>query len=76
MRDALLCWTVKNIPGIEREIRRGTVQIHEGRVYLWIDLPDVLKVFTNENATRIAIYWQQLNQHFGKNIQLFIQSDN
>jgi len=76
MRDAILCWTIKNIPSIAKEIRRGTVQIHEGRVYIWIDLPDVPKVFTGENATRIAFYWQQLCQHFNHNAQLFIQSDN
>lgn len=76
MQGHLLCWVAHNMPDISAEIRRSVTEIHEGNVYVWVDLPDVQKVFTNHNATVIAQQWAGLCHHFKTESHLFIQSNN
>lgn len=76
MQAHIICWVLHHIPAIEQEIRRSITEIHQGNVYIWIDLEDSGAVFTQSNAERIANQWAAACQHFQQNSNLFIQTNN
>lgn len=76
MQAHFLCWTVKNIPEIATEIRRGITEIHEGRLYVWLEFDDYAKVSTEQNKAMIGEQWRSLCNHYKTPAQLFILTNN